>query len=158
MAGQQAQGGSIILLSFVFLMVLMLLPLSDSLRFARPEFVLLGLIYWSMALPQRVGITYAWLVGLMMDVLMGGMMGIMAFSYAFIIYMVLKFHLQLRQYPLWQQASFIFTLVLLLQLLLVALSSHTAGSHVFLPAVTSTILWPVIYAILRKLRRSFNVS
>ena len=158
MAGQQAQGGSIILLSFVFLMVLMLLPLSDSLRFARPEFVLLGLIYWSMALPQRVGITYAWLVGLMMDVLMGGMMGIMAFSYAFIIYMVLKFHLQLRQYPLWQQAAFIFTLVLLLQLLLVALSSHTAGFHVFMPAVASTILWPVIYAILRKLRRSFNVS
>jgi len=153
-----AHGGGIIILSFIFLMLLMLFSLPDLLRFSRPEFVLLGLIYWSMALPQRVGIAYAWVIGLVMDVLMGGMMGVMAFSYAFIIYLVLKFHLQLRQYPLGQQAIFIFTLVLLLQLLLVALSIHTAGLQLFLPAITSTLFWPVIYALLRKLRRSFKVA
>ena len=63
------QGGLIIVMSVLLAMILMLMPLPDSFRFFRPEWVLLTLMYWAMALPRRVGVGYAWLVGLFMDVL-----------------------------------------------------------------------------------------
>lgn len=152
------QGGSIIVITIIIAMLLMLLPIAESLRFARPEWVLMTLIYWAMALPHRVGVGFAWCVGMLMDVLMGGALGIEAFSYAFVIYLILRFHLQLRQYPLWQQALSIMTLVLVVNIPAVVMSSNFASWHVWLPAVTTTLLWPIIYAFLRAVRRTFHVS
>ena len=60
-------------------MLLMILPLPDSLRFLRPEWVLITLIYWAMAVPRLVGVGFAWVVGLLMDVMMGGAIGLLAF-------------------------------------------------------------------------------
>lgn len=153
-----SQGGSMIVVTIIVAMLLMLMPLADSLRFARPEWVLMALIYWAMALPQRVGVGYAWAVGLLMDVLMGGPLGVAAFSYALVIYLVLRFHLQLRQYPLWQQALSIMTMVLVVEIPVFLISSDFAGWYVWLPALTTTILWPIVYALLRTVRHTFNVS
>jgi rod shape-determining protein MreD len=152
------QGGSVIVITIIIAMLLMLVPLPDNLRFARPEWVLMTLIYWAMALPQRVGVGYAWCVGLLIDVLMGGSLGIEAFSYAFVIYLILRFHLQLRQYPLWQQALSIMTFVLVVNIPSVVMTSNFTSWYVLLPAVTTTILWPIVYAFLRAVRRTFNVS
>lgn len=155
---QKKRGGSIIIVSILIAIILMLIPLSESLRFFRPEWVVMALIYWAMALPRHVGIGFAWFTGLLMDVIMGGTLGVFAFSYVLVVYMVLRFHLQLRQYPLWQQALSIMSLVLIVQLISIFLSPRTTGWHVWLPAVTSTIMWPFIFAILRKVRRTFQVN
>ena len=152
------QGGSVIVITIIIAMLLMLVPLPDNLRFARPEWVLMTLIYWAMALPQRVGVGYAWCVGLLMDVLMGGSLGVEAFSYAFVIYLILRFHLQLRQYPLWQQALSIMTFVLVVNIPSVLMTSNFASWYVWFPAVTTTLLWPIVYAFLRAVRRTLNVS
>ncbi len=153
----QAHGGMIILISVLFSMILMLIPLPDILRFARPEWVLLTLMYWSMALPDRVGIGYAWIVGLFMDVLLGGMLGIQAFAYALVIYLVLHFHLQLRQFPLWQQALSLMSLILLVHIVTVVMTTKVTGWQAWLPALVSTMLWPLIYMFLRGVRRTFDV-
>ncbi len=158
MAENQKSHGGIIIFTIVFAMLLMLLPLPDSLRFFRPEWVLITLIYWAMAVPRLVGVGFAWVVGLLMDVMMGGAMGVLAFSYTLVIYLVLQFHLQLRQYPLWQQALSILSLVLLVDIVTVLVSPTMAGWHVWLPAVSSTVLWTVMYSLLRTVRRTFNVS
>lgn len=152
------QGGGMIVITIIVAMLLMLMPLADSLRFARPEWVLMTLIYWAMALPQRVGVGYAWGVGLLMDVLMGGPLGVGAFSYALVIYLVLRFHLQLRQYPLWQQALSIMTMVLVVEIPVILMASSFVNWYVWLPVVTTTILWPVVYVVLRAARHTFNVS
>ncbi len=160
MVSNQSQNGgsSIIILSIIIAIILMLIPFTESIRFFRPEWVVMVLIYWAMALPRRVGVGLAWFTGLAIDLIMGGALGVFAFSYALVIYMVLRFHLQLRQYPLWQQALSILSLVLLVQLMNVLLSPRTTGWHVWLPAVTSTIMWPIVFAVLRKLRRTFHVN
>lgn len=158
MAKNKTSHSGVIVLTVVFAMLLMMLPLPDSLRFLRPEWVLITLIYWAMAVPRSVGVGFAWLVGLLMDVMMGGAMGILAFSYTLVIYLVLQFHLQLRQYPLWQQAASIMSLILLANVLKVLIMPAMAGWHVWLPALSSVILWPVIYPFLRAVRRTFNVS
>ncbi len=158
MAINKNSHGGVIIFTIVFSMLLMLLPLPDALRFFRPEWVLITLIYWAMAVPRLVGVGFAWVVGLLMDVMMGGAMGVLAFSYTLVIYLVLQFHLQLRQYPLWQHALSILSLVLLVDIVTVLVSPTMAGWHVWLPAVSSTVLWPVMYSLLRTVRRTFNVS
>jgi len=90
----QAQGGGVILLTIIVAVVVMLIPMSEGLRAVRPEWLLLTLMYWALALPYRMGVGYAWFVGLLMDVLTGGPLGVLAFSYALVIYLVLHFHLQ----------------------------------------------------------------
>jgi rod shape-determining protein MreD len=151
------QGGLIIVMSVLLAMILMLMPLPDGFRFFRPEWVLLTLMYWAMALPRRVGVGYAWLVGLFMDVLFGGTLGIFAFAYALVIYLVLHFHLQLRQFPLWQQALSLMSLILLVHVVTVVMTTRVTDWHAWLPAMISTLLWPVIYIFLRGVRRTFHV-
>jgi rod shape-determining protein MreD len=153
----QPQGGGVILLTIIVAMVVMLIPMSEGLRAVRPEWLLLTLMYWALALPYRMGVGYAWFVGLLMDVLTGGPLGVLAFSYALVIYLVLHFHLQLRQFPVWQQALSLMSLVLLVQLISVLMTSKQAGLHIWLPAITSTLLWPIFYIFLLGILRSFHV-
>ena len=159
MNSRTKQGGWVILLSLLFAMVLMLLPLPEGMKFLRPNWVLLVLIYWMMALPSRVGIGTAWVIGLLMDVLLGGILGITALVYALIAYLILAFHLQLRQYPLWQQGIWVFLLIFFNQLVLVVKVMGAVNWYEWwLPAVISTIIWPIIFATLRWFRRSFHVT
>lgn len=153
-----AQHGEIIFFSIIVSMVMMLLPLPGVMQYARPEWVIMTLIYWAMALPHRVGIGVAWLTGLTVDLTSGGTLGVMAFAYSSVIFLVARLHLQIRQYPLWQQALTILSLVFLVHMISVFTSSVTHQIHLWLPVVSSTILWPVVYAVLRKTRRVFNVT
>lgn len=152
------RNGFMIVLTIIIAMLLMMVPLPESVRFFRPEWVVLTLMYWAMALPHRVSIGVGWLSGLIMDVMMGGTLGVMAFSYAFAVYLIARFHLQLRQYPLWQQALTIFSVVLLVHFVSVMAGRPEMSWVVWMPVVTSTLMWPVIYPVLRKIRRTFQVS
>jgi rod shape-determining protein MreD len=93
-----------------------------------------------------------------MDVTMGGILGVMAFSYALAIYLIARFHLQLRQYPLWQQALTILSVVFLVEFIDVAVARATLRWESWMPVLTSTLLWPLMYAVLRKIRRTFQVT
>ena len=53
-------------------MILAVLPLPQffpvELGFLRPDWIAMILVYWIIALPHRVGIPMAWLVGIAVDV------------------------------------------------------------------------------------------
>lgn len=153
-----SRNGFVIVLTVIIAMMLMLVPLPDTARYFRPEWVVLTLMYWAMALPHRVSIGVGWLTGLLMDVMMGGTLGVMAFSYAFAVYLIARFHLQLRQYPLWQQALTILSVVTLVHLVSIMAARPDLEWVLWMPVVTSTLMWPVMYAVLRKIRRTFLVS
>lgn len=153
-----SHGGIVIIISIMIAMLLTLLPLPEVLRFARPEWVLMTLIYWAMALPHRAGVGFSWVVGLLMDVITGGVLGVLAFAYSLVTYLVMRFYLQLRQYPAWQQALSIMPLVLIVYIVEVMMSSGaTASWHIWLPAISSMLFWPFIYLLLRAVRRTFHV-
>ncbi|WP_438970868.1 rod shape-determining protein MreD [Methylophaga sp.] len=154
----ESRNGFVIVVTLIIAMLFMLVPMPDVVRYFRPEWVVLTLIYWAMALPHRVSIGIGWFVGLLMDVMMGGALGIMAFSYAFAVYLIARFHLQLRQYPLWQQALTIFSVMVMVHLISVVTSKVESNWLVWMPVLTSTLLWPVMFAVLRKIRRTFQVS
>jgi rod shape-determining protein MreD len=131
------------------------------LRLLRPDWVLLVLIYWAMALPHRVGVGIGWIMGLINDVLTGMLLGQHALAYCLVIFLTLKLHQRLRLYPLWQQAQSILILLTLGQLILLWINGMIGRPlHSWLywaPSVLGALLWPVLFVFLRGLRRAFRV-
>jgi len=143
-------------------MILAVMPLPSWLGHLRPDFVALVVIYWCMALPNRINVGVGWIAGIMMDILTGTLLGQHALAYSVIAYVTVKLHKQIRIYPLWQQALSIFTLVALSQLLIAWIRGITGESPdswlYWLPSVTSAMLWPWLYIVMRNVRRKFRVS
>ena len=50
----------IIILTIIIALLLSELPLPAAMAPYQPEWVILVLIYWSMALPERIGVGSAW--------------------------------------------------------------------------------------------------
>jgi rod shape-determining protein MreD len=138
-------------------MCLRIVPFPESLALFNPDWVLLVLIYWSLAIPERVGISYAWFFGIFTDVLMGRLFGQYALSYSLIIYMVLIWHRQLRQFPLPQQSVFVFGCLLISQLLLFWFENLKAPAQLhgtfWLPVLSGTACWFIVYHVMRFVRR-----
>lgn len=151
-----------IILSLILAMCLRIAPLPPAIALFNPDWVLLALIYWSLAVPERVGIFHAWTFGLLTDVLTGRLFGQYALAYSLVIYMCLKLHKRLRQFPLLQQALFIFFCLLLSQLLLFLIKNlqHPAQLHgtFWLPVFTGTMLWPLVFTVMRFVRLSRRLS
>ncbi len=142
--------------------MLAIMPLPDWAVEFRPEWVTLVLIYWAMAVPARIGVTVAWFTGLLLDVSYGTLMGQHAIGMVLVIYVIHIQHQRLRVASLMQQAIVIFFLLLIKQLLSLwvdGMLGHAPDSWLyFMPTITSTLLWPWTYLILRDLRRKFSVE
>lgn len=162
MPGQESQGYWVILLSFVAAYVMAVLPLPQWLLWGRPEWLALTLIYWTIALPHRVGIMTGLLLGVGLDVLEGAVFGQNAFALVVVALLSLTLYQRLRVYGLWQQAGVVFVLIGINQLIcqwVQNLQGVGARSLLFLlPAFSSALLWPVVLLTLRGLRRHYRVS
>ncbi len=141
-----------IILTLIGAMCLRIAPWPGEMAAFNPDWVLLVLIYWSLALPDRVGIFHAWTFGLLTDVLTGRLLGQYALAYSLVIYICLKLHKRLRQFPFLQQGLFVFFCLLLSQLLLFFIKNlqHPAQLHAsfWLPVFTGTLAWPLVYGVL----------
>lgn len=159
---QPRKGSSIIIISIIIAMMLTVLPIPNWATWFRPAWLALVIIYWIIALPHRVSIGTAWLGGLFLDVLQGSTLGEHALSLIIVAFLAEKFHRQIRMFPMPQQAFSIMLLVFINQLMLAVVEGmlgDTQNTYWFLlPAVTSVILWPWIYIILRDCRRRFEVA
>ena len=162
MENREGQGYVVIFLTFILAYVLAVLPLPAWLQWGRPEWVALTLIYWCIALPQRVGIAIALLLGVGLDVLEGSVLGQNAFALVVVALLAQVLYQRLRVYSLWQQAGVVFILVGINQLICQWVQNIEGVSVLprlfLLPAVSSALLWPVVLHTLRSLRRYFQVS
>lgn len=150
------------LITIIGAFMLAIMPLPDWAVEFRPEWVTLVLIYWAMATPTRIGVTMAWFAGLLLDVSYGTLMGQHAVGMVLVIYVIHMQHQRLRVASLLQQAIVIFILLLIKQLLSLWVDGMLGRAPdswlYFMPTITSTILWPWTYLILRDLRRKFSVE
>ena len=128
----------------------------------RPLWLALFLTAWTLALPHRVGMTTAWVLGLAADVLYGTLLGQNALILTFITFLVLSLHQRLRMFPMWQQSLVllvVFGLAQLVQLWLNALTGNRPPTLLFiLPALVSALLWPWVYTALRIIRQRLGVN
>ena len=148
------------ILTIIAAFMLAIMPLPNWAIELRPDWVTLVLIYWAMALPERIGVTIAWLAGLMLDVSHGSVMGQHALGLVIVIWVINMQHQRLRVASLLQQAIVIFFLLFLKQLLVLWVSGimgRTPDSWLyFVPSLTGAMLWPWIYIVLRDIRRKFG--
>ena len=149
----------VVLASLLLAMVLRIIPLPKEWFIYNPDWVLLFLIYWAMAVPERVGLGYAWCVGLLVDVLTGRMLGQHALAYSVVIFMCVKLHSRWRPYPPYLQAFSVLLLLLVGQLLIFCTQNIKAASSVsiiyWLPSLVGALLWPAILLALRRVRRHY---
>ena len=138
----------------------------SSLNEVRPTFLLLTLIYWNIALPDRIGITSALLFGLLMDFLEGTFLGIYPLVFVISSFLSQRFFYQFRVRRIWQQSLIIFLLAFTLKLLLsfdfidvqpnlISLSDNLYLVSSLIYALLSSFLWPFIFFSLRYYRRKW---
>lgn len=143
-------------------LVLALLPMPDWTIWLRPAWVLMMLIYWGMTTPYRVSVGVAWITGLIVDLLSGTLLGEHAIAFTIVIYFVSRMHIRLRMYPLLQQGISIFLFVLLYQFILYCIQGFIGelpGSNLYwLSSVTSMLLWPWLFILMRDYRRWIKIG
>lgn len=162
MSPSRHHGGGLIIASFVLAILLHIIALPDWLQGLRPDWMALVLIYWCIALPERVGVIIGWLAGLMLDVASGTLLGQNALTLAIVAYLAIRLHQRIRLFPVWQQSVSILLLVLLHLLLTLwikgIIGQTTIGWSYWLPALTSMLFWPLVFPGLRWLRRSYGIK
>jgi len=150
------------LITMIVAFMLAIMPLPDWAVELRPEWVTLVLIYWAMTAPSKIGITAAWFTGLLLDVSYGTLMGQHAIGMVLVIYVIHLQHQRLLMASLLQQAIVIFALLFIKQLLILWVDGMIGRAPdswlYFMPTITSTILWPWIYIILKDLQRKYTAS
>jgi len=155
-------GGWILFISLLIAFLLTALPLPHWADDWRPAWVAMVLIYWCMALPERIGISIAWCMGLLLDVQQGALLGQNALGLALIAYFVIQIHKRFRLFPLVQQSclvGFIIIFYLLISSWVTGIMGIPPKTWTYwMPAISSMVLWPWLFVILRDIRRQYNVT
>ncbi|MDH4109207.1 MAG: rod shape-determining protein MreD [Gammaproteobacteria bacterium] len=146
-----------VILTIVAAMMLAIVPLPGWAEPFRPDWVAITLIYWCLHMPRYFGVGSAWLVGIVLDVAQGTLLGQHALALSLIAFLTVKFHLQLRVFPLSQMAATVLALLAVYRFVLFWING-VAGVGAPLvaywgPVLTGTLLWPVADFILRTIPR-----
>tara|TARA_B100001123_G_scaffold129450_1_gene150383 strand:+ start:2741 stop:3253 length:513 start_codon:yes stop_codon:yes gene_type:complete len=135
-----------------------------NLQTIKPTLVLLTLIYWNMALPDRVGIMASLSFGIFVDLIEGSLLGLHGLLFVLITYICQRFFYQFRVSPLWQQSFILFFLFLLYKQVfaldfvntnedLTNLTDRLFIMNSFLYALFSALIWSPLLLTLRYFRR-----
>jgi rod shape-determining protein MreD len=132
--------GWFIILSLMVGLLLNLLPIQGDMLMLRPDFVALVLLFWGIYQPERVGISIAFVMGLLMDVGNSSMFGQHALAYSVLIFIALLLRRRLQIFGLLKQAPQIGLLLLIAQFILLLTEllkrSDFPGWHYFLASFT----------------------
>lgn len=148
--------------SIALAFLLQLMPLPQLVAPFKPYWVGLVLIYWAIETPERVGLGFAFLVGLAGDVLGGQLLAEQALRLVIMIFIVLRFRARLRFFPMWQQALAVFALLLndrIVVIMVRGFAGDPMPSPVFwLSPAVGMLLWPFVFLALDDLRSRLRVS
>ena len=152
----RARNGWILPVSIVLALLLGLLPLPPVLQPLRPYWLALVLAYWVIEAPESAGLGFAFIVGLIADLMFGGLLGEQALRLVIMTFILQRFRTRLRFFPLAQQALAIG--VLLLNDRVVAAAVRLALGEPALPwnywwaPLLGMLLWPPLFLLLDAIR------
>ena len=136
-------------------LVLSAIPLPHALDLLRPDFLLLIEIWFALTAPRSGGLLFAWSAGLALDAFRGIVLGENALAFVAVAYLVHRFHLRVRMFPLAHQSLVVLSLLWLYQFLLFWIDGVTGHPVTdwarWLPVLTGTLLWPVLAGMMGRL-------
>lgn len=150
----------VILFTFILALVLTIMPMPDWFQYLRPDWLLMVMLYWVMALPERFGIFIAFCCGLVLDVTLSSYLGQHALAFIVCVFFMSKLYQGIRVLPEFQQSVtllFFFVAYKVMLLWQYGITKQAPNSifYFFLSALTSAILWPWLFILLREVRRKF---
>ena len=99
---------SLISISLIFFILIDLISFSQTADQIKPALFLLSFIYWNIALPERMDLSFAFIFGFLMDFIQGAILGFYPLILVFISYLSQRFFYQFRPLKFVQQALVIF--------------------------------------------------
>lgn len=134
-----------ILATLALAVLLEQMPWSGLALLLRPDFVLVGVLFWALYQPARIAFGAAFLLGLVADFQDGVVFGQHAIAYAVGVYLVLFLRLRLLQFDPLRQAAQLFPILLTVQLGVLLIGwlavKPPVGLTILLPVLGSTVLW-----------------
>lgn len=156
------RGRWLIPVSLLIALALMILPMPSAMEPYRPQWIALLTLYWCLTIPERFGVFAAFGTGLTLDVLSGSLFGQHALGLSMIAYIVVQLHRRVRLFPLWQQAIFVWGLLLIERLLnlwvLAATGQILPGWPYWAATLSGLLLWPWLLAIMNDLCRRTGLA
>ena len=116
---------------------------------------LMVLIYWNMALPKDIGLIWAMIFGFCLDVNKEILLGSHVLLFLLISFLTQRYFHRLRALYMIQQSLFVAVVILIYQIFLILFFSEFRQSiflELILLTLLSSLLWPIIFGILRQLR------
>ena len=161
MSIQKANAHWVVWITLLIAALLSIAPVPEWVSVSRPAFVPLVMMFWIQTLPERFGLPFAFIIGLLLDVFLGTVFGLSTMGLLLVAFITTGLHRRLRMFPMLQQVFMVFVIIGCYQLLILWVRSaigRTAPSLWYLlPSVTSALIWPWLVFILRSLRRYFRV-
>jgi len=120
----------------------------------RPAFLVLTVLYWSIAAPAAGGLALGWICGLTLDVFQGSVLGQHALALSLITYIAVREHQRIRSKPVFQQALIMIGALGLYEFVVFAIdgwSGHPVTSPLrWLHIITGALIWPIMTAVLER--------
>ena len=142
--------------SVLVALLLGLLPLPEMLQPLRPYWLALVVAYWVLEDPERYGLGFAFLIGLLADLTFGSLLGEQALRLAVMAFILQRFRARLRFFPMSQQALAIGGLLLndriVTTVLHLTLGVAPHPDLAWAAPVLGMLLWPPVYMLLDGLR------
>ena len=118
-----------------------------------PDWVALVLCFWSVREFRRIGMGWAFILGLLMDVADGAVLGQHCFAYVLLAYFSASLSRRLLWFPLFQQALQVLPLLLMTQviqlLMRLAVGADFPGWGFLIGPVIASLLWiPATFVLL----------
>ncbi|WP_137297284.1 rod shape-determining protein MreD [Psychromonas sp. SP041] len=152
----------IIYLSFLVCLVAAIFPLPIMFNAFRPDWMLLVLSYWVMALPHRVNIGHAFILGLLLDLLLGSILGMHGLLFSLLAYFTSINFQRFRNFTLVQTTLLLGVFIFLAKLGLYWIASSmqeiTLHRPYFWSIFTSMLIWPWFFLFMRFIRVRYRVS
>ena len=146
---------SIILLSIV----LTIIPLPDLINSFRLPWLMMTVIYFSIFNVALIGVFSAWLSGLILDLMAGGLMGENAMILSVISYLSYRFRFQIRVYPIWQIMVVVLLFLSLGELLSLWIQGVSGTMNisviVWINISIAVIIWPIFMGFIQKMESIF---
>ena len=156
----------LISLSLIFFILLDLISFPQIADQIKPSFFLLGFIYWSIALPEKMNLYFTFTFGLLMDFMQGTVLGIYPVILILISYLSQRFFYQFRPLKFVQQAFIIFLIFFIFRFL-IALDLNDTDPNSFslvdnnyallslIFALLNSLIWVPLFYVLRIYRRKW---